>query len=150
MIQWTSLEAYDSIYPDLPRRRQQALRLLLEYVNANQRAPTGQELESYGRSLGRSSPTQPNHFKRLSELADLVNAVHRTAARRCSVTGMLALTWTPGPIPGTELGETQIDMAIVRRLGRLRKYVPLVLFDDARFILGCVESKLEAAWTVKG
>ena len=146
-MRWTSLEAYWSIYPDLPVRRQETLKMLVEIVAAGNRVPTGQEVERFARSRGLTAVGQPNRFKRLSELADLSNAVHRTDARPCDVTGNMAMTWTPGPIPGTELGEPPPDAAIRRRLHRLRFVAPLVTFEDSLFILNVTNKKLASVWT---
>lgn len=151
-MQWTSIVAYWEIYDDLPDMRRETLVALLRYVNQHGRAPTGQELEFYARSNGMNTAgISAGRLKRLSELADLVNAIHRTEARRCSVTGHLALTWTPGPIPGTELGTPIPDEGLRRRLKKLRLVAMNgVSFEDAKFILNAVETKLQAVWNEDG
>jgi len=146
-MQWTSLEAYHSIYGDLPERRQQVLRMVLAYVEENGLSPTGQELEQFAKIKGLEGSVQPNKFKRLSELADLVNAIHRDDVRYCSFTGNLAITWTPGPIPGTEIGEPQPDPRLVKRLAMLKEVAPQVSYNQAQFILNVTEKRLDLVWT---
>ena len=147
MMQWTSIEAYHEIYDDLPEMRRDTLLSLLRFVNAFGQAPTGQELERYARGHGMSAAgISAGRLKRLSELADFANAIHRSEARRCNVTGHLALTWTPGPEPGTDLGEPQLDKALRGRLRRLRTCDLAVTFEDAQYILGTTESKLRVVW----
>lgn len=148
-MQWTSIVAYHEIYDDLPDMRRDTLLALLRFVIAHQgQAPTGQELERYAPAV--KAGISAGRLKRLSELADLANAIHRSDARRCSVTGHLALTWTPGPEPGTDLGEPQLDRALRGRLRRLRMYDLAVTFEDALYILGTAESKLRVVWDAEG
>ena len=146
-MQWTSLQAYHTIYGDLPERRQQVLRMVLAYVARFKVSPTGQEVEQFAKLQGLDGSVQPNKFKRLSELADIANAIHRDDARYCTFTGNLAITWTPGPIPGTELGDPQPDPRLMKRLEMLKQVAPNVTYNEARFILNVTEKRLDLVWT---
>lgn len=142
MMQWTSLEAYREILPHLKGMRLRTLEALLHYVNAQGRGPTGQELEAYApQSLG----AQPGRLKRLGELADHFNAVHRAGVRTCTITGRPVFVWMPGPGDG-ELGAPNPDNRLRRRLERLRQITLRLTFADARLILGCGEKSLARVW----
>lgn len=144
-MKWTSLEAYFSIYDQLPERRRQALSLLLEnYNREGEKPPTAQELERYNKMTGYRTHT--GVWKRLPELADKLNAIHRTKVRYCEATGNLALTWTPGPIPGTELGDPQTSSELKQRLRRLLLFAPGIPPSEARFIMKVETKTFEKLW----
>ena len=94
---WTSLEAYKEIADELPERRAAALSSLLKYVQSWKRNPTSMELAQW-MAIDRS-----NVSNRLAELEKQYHAVHQGPPRACEVTGVVAVTWVPGPAYGLSL-----------------------------------------------
>lgn len=103
---WTSIEAYLTILPDLDGLRKQVLHWLIMYWNTHRRDPTARELAAWVnlRGFDQSADLIRKVGRRLPELADKLNVVHRATERTCADTGRMATTWALGPEPGTKVG----------------------------------------------
>jgi hypothetical protein len=147
-MHWTSLEAYATIFDDLPRRRQEVLTHLLRYVLENDQFPTSQELETFIWSGGyKAASNTPGCAKRLQELADNHNAIHRHGIKQCSQTGHSAISWAPGPRPHTKLGDPPTNTRLVSRLRVLRENWKKPLDrDTAAWLLNATRRMLDTSW----
>ena len=96
-VAWTSLEAYDAIFPHIGAAQQGTLSALIAYRELHASDPTSRELMRFCQDDEGSQ-----RRARLFELADR-HAVHRGQHRRCTVSGHAAATWILGPHKGEDL-----------------------------------------------
>ena len=145
-MNWTSIKAYREIESSLPERRLETLKYLLESIQACGVTPTAQELVVY--SSRRGYRHAMHVWKRLSELADMHNVIHRGPMRQCSVTLHTVYTWIPGPEKAEDFGKKTKGRRIAERLDFLLAMVPKLKVQYAAFILGVQVNTIEdlPAW----
>lgn len=142
---WTSLEAYQSILPELPKRRIQVLEALLEYLSQFGENPTSRELAD---CCSDGDLDHPTIHKRLPELMIEDNACHQDEPRTCAVSGNKAVTWAPGPGEGRTFGQRQLGRHSLKfRLALLLKrssYLKVSLdVDELSVILGVSKKRIK-------